>query len=129
MSKIPDIKTDDRWIISNRGTKNPVDPFKPYGWLVEKERTASGTIEDTGIIFLTNRECAFHCLMCDLWKNTTDNTVPVGAIPAQIEFALETDAGIETPETVQQRQFLRYKGHTGRMIMKKLPHLSADSKL
>jgi len=89
MSKIPDIKTDDRWIISNRGPKNPVDPFKPYGWLVEKERTASGKIEDTGIIFLTNRECTFHCLMCDLWKNTTDNTVAVGAIPAQIEFALE----------------------------------------
>jgi len=89
MSKIPDINTDDRWIISNRGPKNPVDPFKPYGWLVEKERTASGKIEDTGIIFLTNRECTFHCLMCDLWKNTTDNTVAVGAIPAQIEFALE----------------------------------------
>jgi len=89
MSKIPDIKTDDRWIISNRGLKNPVDPFKPYGWLVEKERTPSGKTEDTGIIFLTNRECTFHCLMCDLWKNTTDNTVAVGAIPAQIEFALE----------------------------------------
>jgi radical SAM enzyme (TIGR01210 family) len=89
MSKIPDIKTDDKWIISNRGQKNPVDPFKPYGWLVEKERTSSGKIEDTGIIFLTNRECTFHCLMCDLWKNTTDNSVPVGAIPAQIEYALQ----------------------------------------
>lgn len=83
------IKTDDNWIISNRGQKNPVDPFKPYGWLVEKERTISGKTEDTGIIFLTNRECAFHCLMCDLWKNTTNQSVPVGAIPAQIEFALE----------------------------------------
>ena len=27
--------------------------------------------------------------MCDLWKNTTNETVPVGSIPRQIEFALE----------------------------------------
>lgn len=26
--------------------------------------------------------------MCDLWKNTTEDTVPAGAIPAQIEWAL-----------------------------------------
>lgn len=89
MSEDPDLLTDDRWIVSCRGSKNPVDPQKPYGWLVEKERTVSGKIEDTGIIFLTNRECPFHCLMCDLWKNTTDNPVPVGAIPNQIEWALE----------------------------------------
>jgi radical SAM enzyme (TIGR01210 family) len=89
MSKKYEIKPDDKWIISNRGKKNPVDPYKPYGWLVEKERSAAGKTEDTGIIFLTNRECAFHCLMCDLWKNTTDRSVPAGAVPAQIEFALQ----------------------------------------
>lgn len=27
--------------------------------------------------------------MCDLWKNTTESTVPEGAIPAQIDFALQ----------------------------------------
>ncbi len=27
--------------------------------------------------------------MCDLWKNTTDDPVPVGAIPQQIDYALE----------------------------------------
>lgn len=80
---------DDKWIVSNRGRKNPVDPSFPYAWLVEKERTVSGKIEDTGIIFLTNRECTFHCLMCDLWKNTTDIPMPKGAIPKQIEWALE----------------------------------------
>ncbi len=80
--------TLDKWILSNRGTKNQVDPFKPYAWLVEKERQISGEIEDIGTIFLTNMECPFHCLMCDLWKNTTDRPVPVGAIPAQIEWAL-----------------------------------------
>jgi radical SAM enzyme (TIGR01210 family) len=84
--RLPEIT--DNWIIKGRGSKNPVDPFKPYGWLVEKERTATGKTEDTAIIFLTNSECPFHCLMCDLWKNTTDKPVPPGAIPQQIEYAL-----------------------------------------
>jgi radical SAM enzyme (TIGR01210 family) len=88
MSNNPHINMDDKWIVSNRGRKNPVDPYIPYAWLVEKERSSTGKIEDTGIIFLTNRECTFHCLMCDLWKNTTDHSVPAGAIPAQIEYAL-----------------------------------------
>ncbi|HUX56572.1 MAG TPA: radical SAM protein [Bacteroidales bacterium] len=79
---------NDHWILSNRGKKNSVDPLRPYSWLIEKERTVSGEIEDTAIIFLTNRECPFHCLMCDLWKNTTDISVPIGAIPDQIEWAL-----------------------------------------
>ena len=89
MSESQDLIINDRWIVSNRGRKNSVDPQRPYAWLVEKERTVSGKIEDIGIIFLTNRECPFHCLMCDLWKNTTDESVPAGAIPNQIEWALE----------------------------------------
>lgn len=88
MSENPDLEINDQWIISSRGEKNPVDHGKPYAWLVEKERTVSGNIEDVAIIFLTNRECTFHCLMCDLWKNTTAISVPAGAIPDQIEWAL-----------------------------------------
>jgi radical SAM enzyme (TIGR01210 family) len=84
-----DLIISDKWIVSKRGNKNSVDPRRPYAWLVEKERSTSGKIEDTAIIFLTNRECAYHCLMCDLWKNTTDFTIPVGSIPEQIEWALE----------------------------------------
>jgi radical SAM enzyme (TIGR01210 family) len=89
MSEDADLLIDDRWIVSVRGNKNTVDPQKPYGWLVEKERTVSGSIEDTAIIFLTNRECPFHCLMCELWKNTTSFSVPSGAISNQIKWALE----------------------------------------
>jgi radical SAM enzyme (TIGR01210 family) len=89
MNEYPELLINDQWIVSMRGNKNPVDPQRPYGWLVEKERTISGKIEDTGIIFLTNRECPFHCLMCDLWKNTTDKSVAAGSIPNQIEWALE----------------------------------------
>lgn len=87
--------TTDKWILSHRGTKNKVDPFRPYAWLVEKERQISGLIEEVGTIFLTNMECPMHCLMCDLWKNTTDRPVPVGAIPAQIEWALAQMPGVK----------------------------------
>jgi radical SAM enzyme (TIGR01210 family) len=89
MNEDPDFNINDRWILSKRGRKNAVDPRKPYAWLVEKERASSGIIEDTAIIFLTNRECSYHCLMCDLWKNTTDVSLPPGAIPGQIEWALK----------------------------------------
>ncbi len=82
------ITWDDRTILAARPSKNPVDPHRPYAYLVEPECAANGQIEDVATIFLTNRECPFRCLMCDLWKNTTDERVPVGAIPEQIEFAL-----------------------------------------
>jgi hypothetical protein len=89
MNEDPEFNIDDRWILSKRGGKNAVDPRKPYAWLVEKERTASGIIENTAVIFLTNRECSYHCLMCDLWKNTTDFSLPAGVIPEQIAWALK----------------------------------------
>jgi radical SAM enzyme (TIGR01210 family) len=78
---------DDARILALRPPKNAVDPWRPYAFLVEPERTRAGTVEDTAVVFLTNRECPFRCLMCDLWKNTTDQRVPDGAIPAQIEYA------------------------------------------
>lgn len=88
MSKTHETLVNGKWIVSNRGKKKAVVNQRPYAWLVEKELTASGKIEDIATIFLTNKECPFHCLMCDLWKNTTDKSVPVGAIPDQIEWAL-----------------------------------------
>lgn len=78
----------DADIVTARPARNAVDPWQPYAFLVEPERTAAGRVEDVATIFLTNRECPFKCLMCDLWKNTTETTVPVGAIPAQIDYAL-----------------------------------------
>ena len=81
-------KYDDAWIKSLRGRKNKVDPHKPSACLIEKECTSSGMIEDVATIFLTNKECPFTCLMCDLWKNTTDTRVSKGMIPEQIKWAL-----------------------------------------
>ncbi len=88
MSSFPGFRMDSRWIRSMRGEKAPVNPFVPYGYFNEKERMADGIIHEVTTILLTNRECPYSCLMCDLWNHTTDTTVPVGAIPAQIEYAL-----------------------------------------
>ncbi len=78
---------DDAWILRQRGPRNRVVSDRPYAHLVEPERTADGTVEDVLTIFITNRECPFRCLMCDLWKNTTDVPVPSGAVPEQIRWA------------------------------------------
>ena len=78
----------DAEILAARPAKNAVDPYRPYLFLVERERTAAGDVEDVATIFLVNRECPWRCLMCDLWKNTTDESVPAGAVPAQIDYAL-----------------------------------------
>ncbi len=79
----------DRQILAARPAKHAVDPRRPYAYLVEPERSASGEVVPTATIFLTNRECPFRCLMCDLWRHTTDETVAAGSIPAQIDYALE----------------------------------------
>ncbi len=75
-------------ILAARGPKNPVDVRSAYHAIVEPEYSADGIVEDVATVFLANRECPFRCLMCDLWKNTTDERVPVGAIPEQIRSAL-----------------------------------------
>ena len=79
----------DRWVLSRRSQRNPVDPRRPHAFLVEEERAESGEIVSVATIFLTNRECPWRCLMCDLWKHTLTETLPVGAVPAQIDCALD----------------------------------------
>ena len=77
-----------RWVASLRPPKNAVDPRRPHAFFVEPERSEDGAVEDTATLFLVNRECPFKCLMCDLWRNTTDRRAPDGAIVAQVEYAL-----------------------------------------
>ncbi len=84
----PEYDIGDQWILSLRDKKNFVDPTKPYLYFQEKELTSSGKVEVVNTIFLTNSECPFKCLMCDLWKNTTNRTVGSGYIPKQIDWAI-----------------------------------------
>ena len=87
MKPLPDIS--DRDILDARPERNSLNIDRPYEFLAERERSADGLVEDVATIFLTNRECPFRCLMCDLWKNTTVESVPIGAIPRQIDYALQ----------------------------------------
>jgi len=78
----------DHWILAQRPERNSLDPQRPYAFLVEDEYSAENKIIPVATILLTNRECPFRCLMCDLWKNTLTETLPAGAIPEQIAYAL-----------------------------------------
>jgi archaeosine synthase beta-subunit len=78
----------DTWILSRRPAREKRDPYLPYEYFVEEECTNRGVVVPVATIFLTNRECPFRCVMCDLWRNTLTESVPVGAIPAQIDHAL-----------------------------------------
>lgn len=85
----------DRWILDRRPPRNPLNPWLPYAFLAEWEPGPSGGAVDVATIFLTNRECPWRCLMCDLWRNTLEETVPAGAVAAQIRHALERLPEIE----------------------------------
>lgn len=78
----------DRWIIEKRPPRTDLSPQEPYACFVEEECDSNGQVLPVATIFLTNRECAFRCTMCDLWRNTLTESVAPGAIPTQIKFAL-----------------------------------------
>jgi hypothetical protein len=79
---------DSRAILAARGPRAAVDPLRPYHFLNEMEFSRNRRLEPVSTIFLTGRECRFHCLMCDLWKYTTAAPTPPNAIPTQIDHAL-----------------------------------------
>jgi hypothetical protein len=78
-----------RWILAQRPERIALSSDKPYAFLVEEECSANGEVIPVTTIFLTNRECPWRCVMCDLWKNTLTESVAAGAIPNQIEYALD----------------------------------------
>ncbi|MGC8830398.1 MAG: radical SAM protein [Verrucomicrobiia bacterium] len=108
-SVYPADKTDrTRWIVQRRPPKNQVNSARPLAFFVEKEPFESG-IEDVVSIVLVNRECPWRCLMCDLWKNTTNSPVAPGDIPRQVKQAFE-NLGISKTENGQV--------HSGRRTQK-----------
>jgi radical SAM enzyme (TIGR01210 family) len=91
MSDVPGTRSlhvDDAWVVARRGPKAPLDPTRAYAATWEEEPDAAGALVPTAVLFLTNRECPFRCVMCDLWMNTLDETVAARAIPTQIRAAL-----------------------------------------
>ena len=79
---------NDQWVLDRRPDRPVVDPWRPHGFFVEPERQRDGNIESVATMLLAGKECPFRCVMCDLWKYTTTTRTPVGAVPAQIEYAL-----------------------------------------
>jgi radical SAM enzyme (TIGR01210 family) len=75
--------------VARRPQRNAVDSLRPWAFFVEEERSAAGEVVPVATVFLTNRECPWRCLMCDLWRNTLAEETPVGAIRSQIDYALE----------------------------------------
>ena len=73
---------------SERARAQQFDPLRPQNFFIERECSESGEVVHVATLFLTNRECPWRCVYCDLWKNTTTEAVPLGAIPTQIDFAL-----------------------------------------
>ncbi|MEM8734019.1 MAG: radical SAM protein [Planctomycetota bacterium] len=62
---------------------------QPLSVFCEKEAAGNGVYAaDCMTVLLRGSECAFRCLMCDLWKSTHLGRTPEGAIPAQIRSAL-----------------------------------------
>jgi len=77
----------DRFVLDRRGPRPAHDPWRHQGVLVEEERTADGRSARVATAFLTGRECPWRCTMCDLWRYTTVEDTPRGAIPAQVAAA------------------------------------------
>ena len=82
-----------RWVIERRGARNAVSPDRAYAQLLERERMDNGSVAQVATIFLTNRECPWKCVMCDLWRNTAP--AAGGSIPQQIERGLAELSGVE----------------------------------
>lgn len=78
------------WIRGLRPPRRPRDLASAYGSFVEEEPDGRGATVRVGTLLLTDRECPFTCLMCDLWRDTVTGPVPEGALPAQVRAALAT---------------------------------------
>lgn len=55
---------------------------------MEPEPDGTGRLARVLTVLLTNRECPWRCVFCDLWRHTVTSPVEAGTIPSQIDQAL-----------------------------------------
>lgn len=67
---------------------------KPYLVVEEQEPDGRGGQIETTTVFLTAAECPIGCSMCDLYHNTLTTATPPGAVPKQIDAALENKSPV-----------------------------------
>jgi len=91
---VPLPRIADREIVAARGPRSRLDPTKPYACFVEREYSSAGAVEEVAAIFITNKECPFRCVFCDLWRNTLPDRIADGLVAGQVEWALAKLPGI-----------------------------------
>ena len=84
----------DRFVLERRPAYSVPDAWRHQGLVVEDERDETGKVARALTLFLTGRECRWRCVMCDLWRHTTPEDTPVGAIPAQLDQARDDLRGL-----------------------------------
>ncbi len=77
----------DAFVLDRRGSRPAHDPWRYQDLIVEEERTETGSIEPVATVVVTGRECPWRCVMCDLWRGTTEAETPRGAVAAQVRDA------------------------------------------
>jgi radical SAM enzyme (TIGR01210 family) len=84
-----------RWILDRRqGIARDADlsPQRVSHSLRETEPDGLGGFASILTLFLTNRECPWRCLMCDLWRHTLGHPIRPGDVLRQIDDALAADS-------------------------------------
>jgi len=137
---MPEKVFSGREIEALRPARNQVDAYVPYHFLHEQEPGPLGP-ETVNTIFLTGKECAFKCLMCDLWKNTLTGPTPPGAIVRQIDYALSRLPAADTIKLYNNGNFFdpkavpfsdhaaildRVRGY-GRVVVENHPRLVGEA--
>lgn len=75
-------------VLAARGPKNPVVPQTTPLVVTESEPDADLQLRSATTVFLLGKECPFRCLMCDLWRNTTDQRTEPGSLVRQLAAVL-----------------------------------------
>lgn len=87
--------------------ERPAAGEKPLDVLSEVEAlNKHGRLADVLTVMLRGSECAFRCLMCDLWKYTHTTKTATGAIAAQVRLALSSQ--LVNTKSEQQRWIKLY---------------------
>lgn len=75
---------DSRMVLAARGAKVPLASQIPPLLVTETEPDAAGGTTLASTVFLIGKECPFRCLMCDLWRHTTDQRTEPGSLVQQL---------------------------------------------
>ncbi|TWU66871.1 hypothetical protein V7x_24420 [Crateriforma conspicua] len=78
--------------------RNPVSADSAYHAFWECEAAGCRNSADVLTIMLSVSACPIRCTMCDLWRNTLVTKTPPGAVPHQIQHAIER-LRVDAPES------------------------------